>query len=90
MDWQTACDHIEKMYMIVRESQVCPVYMFDFWTIPYFLSKGISLEQIKKFLSICKPLLLRNFNLSDIEDEEKGYLSLDKLGKEIIVNLDNL
>jgi p-methyltransferase len=90
MSWQTACDHIDKMYRTVQGSQVCPVYMFDFWTIPYFLSKGISLEQIKKFLSICKPLLLRNFNLSEIEDEEKAYLLLDELGKEIVANFDNL
>ena len=90
MNWQTACDYVEKMYMTVQGSQACPVYMFDFWTIPYLLSKGISLEQIKKFLRISKLLLLRNFNLSDIEDEEKAYLLLDELGKEIVANFDNL
>jgi len=83
MDWQTACDHLEKMYATVQGPLICPVYLFDFWAIPYLLSKGISLDQIKRFLELCRPLLLKNFNLPEAGDDEKAYSSLYALGREI-------
>ncbi len=87
MDWQTACDHLEKMYGTVQGSLICPVYMFDFWAIPYLMSKRVSLDQIKRFLKYCKPLLLANFNMSDAVDQESAYSSLSELGKEIAGNI---
>ena len=87
MDWQTACDHLERMYASVQGPLICPVYLFDFWTIPYFLSKGISLDQIKRFLQLCRPLLLNNFNLPEANDGTKTYDSLIELGKEIASSL---
>ncbi len=90
MDWQKACDNVERLYRTVEESQVCPVYMFDFWTIPYFLSKGISLEQIIRFLKLCRPLLLRNFDSLPPAGEEKYSRLLFALGKEIASNLEKV
>lgn len=89
MDWQTACDHIERMYGTVQGTLICPVYLFDFWTIPYFLSKGISLDQIKRFLNLSRQLLLKNFKLREADDDTKTYEALLELGKEIAVSLEN-
>jgi p-methyltransferase len=83
MDWETACDHLEKMYATVQGPQICPVYLFDFWAIPYLLSKGISLDQVKRFLELCRPLLLKNINLREAGDDEKAYSSLYELGREL-------
>lgn len=83
MDWQTACDHLEQLYSAVQGPLICPVYLFDFWTIPYFLSNGISLDQIRRFLELCRPLLLNNFNLRSEVDEDMIYSSLYELGKEL-------
>lgn len=87
MDWQKACDNVERIYRTVEKSLICPVYMFDFWAIPYFLAKGISLDQIKQFLKLCRPLLLRNFDSLPSLEAEEYSVPLFALGKEIACNL---
>jgi hypothetical protein len=62
--------------------------MFSFWMIPYMLGKGISLKQIKQFLNLCRPLLLRNFDSLTPANGEKYYQPLFALGKEIADNLE--
>lgn len=87
MDWQTASDQLEKMYNAVQETLICPIYLFDFWTIPYFVSYGVSLDQIKRFLHLCKPLLQMNFSTPAAFDETKTYDAIYELGKEIAGNI---
>jgi p-methyltransferase len=88
MNWQTACDQIELMIRSVKRPQFCSGYMFSFWMIPYMLGKGISLKQIKQFLNLCRPLLLRNFDSLTPANGEKYYQPLFALGKEIADNLE--
>lgn len=60
MDWKQACDFVDKMYREVEGAAVLPLYLFDFWSIPYLRGKGLTSGQIKKFVELCRPLLLRN------------------------------
>lgn len=52
-----AMDHIDKMFLTVKESVWLPQWSFDFWFIPYITGKGISIEDFKKFVSYANKLL---------------------------------
>ena len=58
MDWRKAGDLIIEMYKSIRNSVVLPVYMFDFWSIPYLVGKGIPIPQIVEFARIAQELML--------------------------------
>jgi p-methyltransferase len=57
MDSLDAMDHIDRMFLTVKESLWLPQWSFDFWIIPYLIGKGISLEQFKAFMSEAHDLL---------------------------------
>jgi p-methyltransferase len=57
MDSLEAMDHIDRMFLTVKESTWLPQWSFDFWIIPYLLGKGISLEQFKNFMTDAHSLL---------------------------------
>jgi len=58
MDWREACDLIDYMYTTIKESIILPQATFDFWSIPYLLGMGVSMEQIIEFTRISQKLLL--------------------------------
>ena len=51
MDSLEAMDHIDRMFLTIKESLWLPQWSFDFWIIPYLIGKGISLTQFKDFMS---------------------------------------
>ena len=51
MDSLEAMDHIDRMFLTIKESLWLPQWSFDFWIIPYLLGKGISVAQFKDFMS---------------------------------------
>jgi p-methyltransferase len=57
MDSLEAMDHIDRMFLTVKESTWLPQWSFDFWIIPYLMGKGISLPQFKSFMSEAHNLL---------------------------------
>lgn len=57
MDSLEAMDHIDRMFLTVKESLWLPQWSFDFWIIPYLLGKGISVDQFKHFMSEAQNLL---------------------------------
>jgi p-methyltransferase len=57
MDSLEAMDHIDRMFLTVKDSTWLPQWSFDFWIIPYLLGKGISLGQFKDFMSEAHSLL---------------------------------
>ncbi len=57
MDWEQGCEMVLKLYGEVTNSTWLPMYDFDFWILPYLEGKGLSIEQIKKFVSACGDLL---------------------------------
>lgn len=84
MDWEGACDSVLRLYKGVTESSWLPMYDIDFWIIPYLRGKGMSLEQIKKFVELCNQCLtieagLQNGNpLPDkpiVEEQLRNYCS---------------
>jgi len=58
MDSLDAMDHIDRMFLTIKESLWLPQWSFDFWIIPYLLGKGISLAQFKQFMSEAHNLLM--------------------------------
>jgi p-methyltransferase len=59
MNWRQANELLDEMYLRVQNSLVLPTYMFDFWSIPYLLGKGLSLEELRQFAEKAQPLLRR-------------------------------
>jgi len=57
MDWRQACDGVDLIYRSVKNAIILPVYMFDFWAIPYLFGKGIDPTDLKAFLSQTQVLL---------------------------------
>jgi len=57
MESMEAMDHIDRMFLGIRESEWLPQWSFDFWIIPYFLGKGISIDRFKGLMSHANRLL---------------------------------
>ncbi len=57
MESMEAMDHIDRAFLEIKESTWLPQWSFDFWTIPYLLGKGYSLEQFKKLMAWSHRLL---------------------------------
>ena len=60
MNWQEACDWIDRIRREVSGPIVCTSYLSSFWLIAYLYGKGISLASIKSFLQLSQPLILHN------------------------------
>jgi len=91
MTWQEACDQIEMMYRNIKGSTVLPESMFDFWSIPYLLGKGISKEHIIEFMKRAQKLLftsLYGVSMDDQDEDQRSYQDLVALSKEISHDLD--
>lgn len=57
MESMEAMDHIDRAFLEIKESTWLPQWSFDFWTIPYLLGKGYSLEQFKQLMTWSHRLL---------------------------------
>lgn len=57
MESMEAMDHIDRAFLEIKESTWLPQWSFDFWTIPYLLGKGYSLEQFKQLMAWSHRLL---------------------------------
>lgn len=57
MDSLTAMDHIERMFLTMRESAWLPQWSFDFWIIPYLCGQGIGPDVFRRFVQEANKLL---------------------------------
>ena len=57
MDSMEAMDHIDRAFLEINESTWLPQWSFDFWTIPYLLGKGYSLEEFRQLMAWSHRLL---------------------------------
>jgi radical SAM PhpK family P-methyltransferase len=57
MTSQEAMEHIDDIFLGIKESQWLPQWSFDFWIIPYLLGKGMSLDRFKRFVGEANKLL---------------------------------
>jgi p-methyltransferase len=69
MDSLDAMDHIDRLFLSVKESLWLPQWSFDFWIIPYLIGKGISLAQFKEFMSEAHNLL--TLEIASLPAEQK-------------------
>lgn len=69
MDSLEAMDHIDRMFLTVKESLWLPQWSFDFWIIPYLMGRGISLAQFKQFMSEAHRLL--TLEIASLPAEQK-------------------
>lgn len=69
MDSLEAMDHIDRMFLTVKESLWLPQWSFDFWIVPYLLGKGISLGQFKEFMSEAHNML--TLEIASVPEEQK-------------------
>ena len=69
MDSMEAMDHIDRAFLEIKESTWLPQWSFDFWTIPYLLGKGYSLEQFKKLMTWSHRLLA--LEIAYVPEKEK-------------------
>jgi radical SAM PhpK family P-methyltransferase len=60
MGWEEASEMIEHMYKTIDSSIVVPGYMFDFWSIPYLLGKGMTLDHVMAFTRRAQESMVRN------------------------------
>jgi len=67
-----AMDHIERMFLQVKESLWLPQWSFDFWFIPYFTGKGLSVSQFKEFIAFADHLLA--MDIAAVPGDEKKRL----------------
>ena len=80
MDSLDAMDHIDRMFLTVKESTWLPQWSFDFWIIPYLLGKGISLPQFKAFMLEAHNLLtLEIASLPEQQKREHQRKHLEKM-----------
>jgi radical SAM PhpK family P-methyltransferase len=57
MNVHQACDAADIMFREVSGPTWLPGYNYDFWSLPYLLGKGFSLDQITRFLKTVQELL---------------------------------
>jgi radical SAM PhpK family P-methyltransferase len=72
MDSMEAMDHIDRMFLTTDESIWLPQWSFDFWTIPYLLGKGMSMDCFKELMSDAHKLLA--LDIATMAEREKGPL----------------
>ena len=84
MDSMAAMDHIDRAFLEIKESTWLPQWSFDFWTIPYLLGKGYSLEQFRKLMALAHRLLaLEIAYVPEHEKESKQQEYLVKMVEEV-------
>ena len=67
MDWREAMDWSVYMYKNIHNSIFFSLYGMSLWGISYLVSKGLSMEQIKAFGKVSRPLLFDSLADKDID-----------------------
>jgi Radical SAM superfamily len=72
MDSLEAMDHIDRMFLTIKDSIWLPQWSFDFWTIPYLIGKGISLDRFRALMTHTHQLL--TLEIASVPEQEKPSL----------------
>jgi p-methyltransferase len=86
MTWEQGCDMVLKLFGSVTNSTWLPMYDFDFWILPYLEGKGISLDQIKRFVNAGDDLLALELNVTrgtPVANRSLAESKLRQIGAEI-------
>lgn len=74
-----AMDHIDRMFMEIKESTWLPQWSFDFWTIPHLLGKGFSLDTFRELMSYAHQLLA--LEIAYVPPDKKAAMQREYLSK---------
>lgn len=69
MDSLEAMDHINRMFLTIKESIWLPQWSFDFWIIPYLIGKGISTGQFREFMAQAHNML--KLEIATVPEQQK-------------------
>lgn len=69
MTWQEAGDALRMVYRSVQHSVILPLYGFDFFSLPYWFSKGIDEPMMIRVLTVCREMLLKSLAGAPIKSE---------------------
>lgn len=72
MDSLEAMDHIDRIFLSVKDSAWLPQWSFDFWIIPYLLGRGVSFEQFKRLMTSAHRLL--SLEVASVPEHQKRSL----------------
>ena len=56
-----AIEHIDRIFLTIDSATWLPQWYFDFWIIPYFLGRGVSLPQFQELMELSHELLQMEF-----------------------------
>jgi p-methyltransferase len=77
MDSMEAMDHIDRMFLSIKESEWLPQWSFDFWIIPYFLGKGVPLDRFKACMGLANRMLA--LEIAAVPEREKAAMQKQHL-----------
>ena len=77
MDSLEAMDHIDRLFLSVKESVWLPQWSFDFWIIPYLLGRGISLETFKELMAQAHQML--RLEIASVAPHQRASLQRESL-----------
>jgi radical SAM PhpK family P-methyltransferase len=69
MDSLEAMDHIDRLFLTIKDSTWLPQWSFDFWTIPYLIGKGIGLERFGEVMKLANRML--TLEIASVPDYQK-------------------
>jgi p-methyltransferase len=62
MDWRLAADLAKQAFRDVRGSVPLSLYNFSIWSLPYLLSKGVTMQELVEFGKITREMLVAGFD----------------------------
>src|SRR6185369_11982427 len=77
MDSLEAMDHIDRLFLSVKESVWLPQWSFDFWIIPYLLGRGISLETFKELMAQAHQML--RLEIASVAPHQRASMQRESL-----------
>jgi radical SAM PhpK family P-methyltransferase len=78
MDWRLGADLAKQAFRNVRGSVPLSLYNFSIWSLPYLLSKGVTMQQLIEFGKITREMLVAGFDdlPQDFRREEQRLTDL--------------
>jgi p-methyltransferase len=89
MQWERSAQLVFELFRKVKNSTILPTLSFNLWSLGYYLTQGVTLEEFKRLSKIYQKML--GLELHDVDDEykenERKILSVFKGNKTLEENL---
>lgn len=77
MDSLEAMDHIDRMFLQIKDSLWLPQWSFDFWIIPYLSGRGLTGDNFKEFMAGADRMLA--LEIADMPSHQKSLMQQEHL-----------